>query len=414
MIDFTATQEQRMLLDMVRRFRREYIDSLEPHKREWIEDAAERFPWHVVEAGSRLGLRTLATPVEYGGGGASVLTLCMVLEELAAGDMGVAIIFDQTWKFTGEIVAKATTEQKDWFFPMFVQDDRFLLASGIVEPEHGSDTSLSRYLATYEGRPVSLETTARLENGQWVISGRKMMPSLGSTAKLVLVQANTEPGRPIHEGTSTFLVPTDTPGFRVEHVWDKISQRLVDNATIVFEGCQVPEDYLLGRRGEGRASPYIGGGNVEAGATTLGTARATYEAALEYARQRVQGARPIIEHQAIGMMLAEMATELEAARMLIWRAAVACDQDLPEVGPLRAMAKWFPAEVAVRVCLKAMEVFGGLSIMREMPVQKHLRDCLSFLHSDGTQQSRKMLIQHHLLGAPAGMVGTTAPGSYLG
>ena len=396
-MDFALSAEQQMLVDTIRRLREDHIDLLEPHVREWIDDPQERFPWDIVERGSQLGLRTLAAPERYGGGGASVLTLCLAAEELAAGDMGIAVIFDQVWKITHLIESLATEEQMQWFFPRFVEDDRYLLSAAFNEPDHGTDSALSRYLHDYEGRTVAYETTARLEKGTWTINGRKAMPSLGSTASMVLVMANTEPGEPIHSGTSLFFVPRDTPGMQVDQVWDKIGQRLVDNASVVFEDCKVPESHLLGPRGRARALPYPGGSNIEAGATTLGTARAAYEAALRFARERVQGGRPVIEHQSIGFMLVEMATELEAARMLVWRAAVAHDEQAPEARMLRPMAKWYPAEVAVDVCLKAMEIFAGAAIMKEVPVQKYLRDCLSFLHSDGTQQSRKALIQHELL-----------------
>jgi len=138
-----------------------------------------------------------------------------------------------------------------------------------------------------------------------------MMPSLGSTASLVVVMAQTAPRRAIHDGCSYFLVPSGTPGFSVGRVWDKISQRLADNAELVFTDCRVPEHALLGTRDGARSHPTTSGGNVEAAATTLGTARTAYETALAHARDRVQGGRPIIEHQAVGMLLAEMATHLE-------------------------------------------------------------------------------------------------------
>lgn len=369
---------------------------MEPHRREWIDDPALRFPWEVVEEGSRRGLRTLAVPSQFNGGGASVLDLCLAAEELAAGDMGVAVIFDQTWKITQTIAELGTTTQKAALFTQFAADDRFLLAIGVAEPAHATDVHLSRHMDDLEGRRASIDTTARLENGTWIINGRKMMPSLGSTASLIVVMAQTEPDRAIHDGCSYLLVPRGTPGLSVGRVWDKISQRLADNAELIFEDCRVARDALLGTRAAARSHPTTSGGNVEAGATTLGAARTAYEAALAHARERVQGGRPIIEHQAVGMLLAEMATQLEYARTLIWRAAVALD-DGDATSPLQFMAKWTAAEVAVQVCRSAMEIVGGRSILRDGVVQKCMRDCLSFLHSDGTQQSRLLSLQHHLI-----------------
>lgn len=396
MDDRGLTQDQLELVEKVRQFRTDVIDPLEPHKREWIEDPDLRFPWEVVEEGSRRGLRTLSVPREYGGADASMLDLCLTVEELAAGDMGIAVIFDQTWKIANTIGSMATQEQKEWFYPDFVSDHRFLLSIGIVEPDHATDVFMSRHLAEMDHRTVGLNTTAILEDGHWVINGAKAMPSLASTAKLVVVLAQTEPDVPIHEGGTYFLVPTDTPGFRVGRIWDKMSQRLADNAAMVFDNCRIPQSQQLGERGRARHFPMTSGGNIEAGATTLGTARAAYEAAVAYARERIQGGRPLIEHQAIGMMLAEMAIELEAARSLIWQAASAYDRGSTRT-PLQFMAKWFAVEAAVKVCMKSMEVFGGFSIMRDMPVQKYMRDCLSFLHSDGSQQSRLMLLQQRML-----------------
>lgn len=399
MSQFELTPEQRELQGTARRFRREVIDPIEPHRREWA-DAAERFPWEVIEEGSRWGLRTLTAPREYGGREAGVLDLCLVVEELAAGDMGVAVAFDQTWKVCAQIADLATDEQREWFFPPFVEDHRYLLAIGVAEPEHATDVHLSRYLARLHDVRVSLTTTAVPDGDEWVVNGHKLMPSCASTAKLVVVMAQTEPDAAIHDGCTYFLVPAGTPGLRVSTVWEKISQRLVDNAGLVFEDLRVPAARLLGRRGAARTHPTTSGGNIEAGATTLGSARGAYEAALGWARQRVQGGRPLLEQQAVGMMLAEMAVELEAARSLVWRAAAAFDAGDRRT-PLQYAAKWHAAEVAVRVCVKAMEVVGGKAVLLEMPVQKYLRDCLSFLHSDGTQQSRLMMVQQRLLDDPS-------------
>ena len=404
---YQLSEADREVRDRARRFREEVIDPIEPHVREWVEDPEERFPWEVVEEGSRRGLRTLAVPEELGGGGASVLQLCLAVEELAVGDMGIAVIFDQTWKISHMIAEMATQAQKEWFFPEFVADDRYLLAIGVVEDEHATDVPLSRMLQELEDRPVSLDTTAVLDGDTWVVDGQKRMPSLASTAKMIVVMAQTEPDRSIHDGSSYLLVPRDTDGLEVTRVWDKISQRLADNAGLAFRGCRVPADHLLGKRGDARGTNVTtSGGNSEAAATTLGSARGAYEAAVAYARQRVQGGRPIIEHQAVGMMLAQMCVELESARSLVWRAAATYDAGETS-SPLQFMAKWQAAEVAVRVCLQAMEVFGGKAILRESPVQKYLRDCLSFLHSDGTQQSRLALVHHRLATDPEAVLPVT-------
>ena len=395
-MDVALSPAQASLLERARAFRREVIEPADPHVREWIVDPDARFPWDIVEEGSRRGLRTLTVPAEYGGEEVGALGLSLAVEELAAGDMGVAVIFDQVWKIVDTIARLASSVQAAAFFPGFISDHRALVSIGVAEPDHATDVHMSRRLWEVEGRPVALSTTAEPDGEGWVIRGRKMMPSLGSTASTVLVMAQTEPERGIHDGCSYFLVPTDTPGFRVGTVWEKISQRLADNAELIFDDCRVPADALIGGRGRARAHPTTAGGNIEAAATTIGSARAAYEAAVGWARRRVQGGRPLVEHQAIGMLLAEMATDLEAARALTHKAALLFDGG-DTTTPLQYMAKWHAAEAAIRVCTKAMEVFGGKGILLDNPVQKHLRDCLSFLHSDGTQQSRLLLIAQRLI-----------------
>ncbi|MPZ89247.1 MAG: hypothetical protein GEU81_14505, partial [Nitriliruptorales bacterium] len=284
------------------------------------------------------------------------------------------------------IESLGTGEQKDWFYDRFIHDHRFLLAIAMTEPGNGTD----KYIYP-EG---SFETRARRVDGGWVLNGRKRYISNASEAKLVLMYARTEDGVPLDRGVSCFLVPAGTQGFQVGGIHEKISQRLVNNAELLLDEVFVPEDRVLGplhkalaRSGDPEAMQYARGGNAEAAATTLGTAWAAYDAAFAWAEQRHQGGARIIEHQAIGFLLAEMATALEAARSLVWRAAEAVDAREPDAAKLISMAKAHASQTAVAVCLKAMEVLGGAAIMLEHPVQKYLRDCLSFLHSDGTQHT---------------------------
>lgn len=392
--------EQQELVRIARRFRADVIEPLRPHEREWLDAPEDRFPWEAVEEGSRLGLRTLAAPQEYGGGGASVHTLCHVVAELARGDMGVAVVFDQVYKVTHAIAGQATKEQADWFFPQFVKDDRFLLAAASTEASNATNKYLSRHLTDLYDYTPTFESRAERDGDEWVLNGRKVLPSLGSTASLVVVRLETEPGKGIHDGSSAFLVPSDTAGFAVEHVWDKIGQRLVDNAVISLTDVRVPDWFLLGDRGAAFAqgtTSVLRGTNAEAAATTLGTARAAYEAALAYAHDRVQGGRPIVEHQLVGDMLARMSTSLEASWSLVEKAAIAMDEGRASAAVLGSQAKAFAADAAVDVAMKAMEIFGGYGYMRDNPVQKHLRDCLSFLHSDGTQQMHRMRIHDSLI-----------------
>ncbi|MFQ5879287.1 MAG: acyl-CoA dehydrogenase family protein, partial [Dehalococcoidia bacterium] len=318
-VEFRLTEEQEMLRKTLDQFVEKEVKP-DCRRREKIEDPAERIPWDWITALSKMGIRTLAVPEEYGGGGAGCLTLCIAGEELAVGDLGLSVIFDQTWKFTYFITAAANQEQRNRYLPRFMEDDTFLLAMGQTEETGGSDHSLP-----YNEPGAGLRTTAvpARRNGHdgWLINGRKIYISNGGIAKLHVIRARTDPTTGGIVGTTAFFVELDTPGFTVGRVEDKIGQRLVQNGELIFEDCWVPAENLLGElhRGWELALRYSRGtSNTEAAATVLGVARAAFEDALAYAKQRVQGGKPIIGHQAIKLMLADMLTQIRAARALIW------------------------------------------------------------------------------------------------
>ncbi|MFQ5879214.1 MAG: acyl-CoA dehydrogenase family protein [Dehalococcoidia bacterium] len=408
MIEFTLTEEQTMLQRTLRDFVNKEIKPI-VLERESIADPMERFPWDIVVKLSRMGIRTMALSKELGGSGADVLTCCLVGEELAVGDLGIAVIMDQTWKWVW-FDESMNDEQRSRFLLPFLQDDTYLLGMGSTEPD--ADKGYE-YFGPSNQTGTGPRTTARRDgNGGWVINGRKAFISNGSVAKLYVIQARTDMSKGGSEGVSAFLVPADTPGFTIGRVHDKIGQRLINNAELYFSDCWVPEANLLGPEGLSIAAVFgykrRGRSNAQAAATTLGVGRAAFEAAVNYASSRVQGGKPIIQHQVIGTMLADMAIELEAARNLIWRAAWSVDH-LDQVGvyllpyrdaaiqlgganPLPSMAKVFTSEVAVRACLKAMEIYGGFGIMREVGMEKYLRDAVTFLHSDGANQVLRLRI----------------------
>ena len=353
----------------------------EAQRRERMEDPDERFPWDWVEDLSRMGLRTMVLPRELGGWGADTLTCCVLAEELAAGDMGLAVIFDQTWKLTPLLSEAADADQRARYLPPFQADHRFLLAVGLNEPEAGSD-----HFLPYNGPNGGGRATAVKDGDAWVLNGVKAPISNGGVAKLYIIIARTTPGTTGVLGLTPFFVDAGTPGFTVPFIYDKSGQRLVHNGHLVFENCRVPDANRIGSEGAGLAvyrDAVRSRGFPEAGATALGTARAALEDAWEYAGNRVQGGTPIINHQAISMMLAEMQIELEAARALVYRAARAADLAGDEDGRLQVMSKVHASEVAFRVAGRALEVFGRMGIMRECPAEKYLRDTSSFPHSEG-------------------------------
>lgn len=381
-MDFTLTEEQNRWRAIARDFAEQVIkpDML---RRDRLPTAEERIPWDWIRLADKLGLRTLGVPKAYGGVGADILTLCLVGEELAAGDLGFAVIMDQCWKMAHLFGEAMTPEQQKRFIPPFVREPTATLAIGFTEAGAGSD-----HQGYYDSPDIDFRTTAVREGDSYVINGTKRYVSNGCMAQLYFVVARTDPSKPLREGGSVFVIPSDTPGFRAGFFHEKSSQRLATNGTFHLENCRVPAGNLL--VGEGLMSrlraEFMWGSKAEAAATALGVGRAAYEYAMQYARQRVQGGKPIVEQQAVAMMLAQMAMRLDAARVQIWKAAWLADRKQTEARTLGLLAKVNASETAFELCKLANEVLGGAAIMYDHPVEKYLRDASSFLHSDGTNQ----------------------------
>lgn len=389
MLDFSVSEEDAAIRELAHNFAEKEIRPI-ASKQEWIQDPAERFPWDIVEKASKLGFRTMTVPKEFGGIDASFTAMVLALEELAWGDLGVAIIFSTTLAKVKRIARLGTTEQKKWFFPKFMENDRYVLSGATSEPAHGTDTFIAM-------DTIQLDTNAKPDGNEWVLNGTKHFINNANEASLYFVTC-TDLSQNNLGGRTVLMVPRDTPGVRVERVHEKISQRLSNNAEITFRNCRVPIQNELGTAAsrEAEVTHFAMEHNVQAAAMMLGVARAAYESALEYARNRVQGGKKIIEHQAIGMMLAEMATSLECMDAMKLRVTWEAEQPRPnfDLGP---MAKYHASEASIKVCLKAVEVLGGSGIMMELPVQKYVRDSLSALHYDGTQQAALIRIMNSLI-----------------
>ncbi len=387
MFDLHLSAEQLEIRDTVRDFVARELKpvALAPGR---LEPFEKPLLTALLEEASQMGLRTLALPEERGGAGADNLTACIVTEELAVGDPDIAAVLAQTAMLGRLLERPMTPEQRDRFLPQFVGDDRFHLA--LAEREPGSETALG---VNYH-RPAAIEpgirTTAARSGGEWVVNGAKTCVANAPLAKLFAVQVSTA------GGVSTLLVPRDTPGLSVraqEGHWFHGSCGEVD-----FTDCRVPEENLLGAEGR---SPLSGGVEMpQFQALNLGVGRAAYEAALDYARLRVQGGRPIIEHQAIGAKLAGIAIRLEVARATIWRAAWAsdhpeaiADRSLPEL-PLQTIAEVYTAEAMLAAVKDAAECFGAMGVMRDMPLQKYVHDARVCLHSgDGSADATLRLAE---------------------
>ena len=381
-MDFALTSDQVRWRAVAREFA-ETVIKPDVLRRDRLPSAEERIPWDWIRKASEVGLRTLHIPQRFGGAQADILTLCLVGEELAAGDLGFAVIMDQCWKFAHLFADAMTPEQQSRFIPPFVDDHEAVTAIGITEPGAGSD-----HQGYYDEPDIDFRTTAVRDGDHYVLNGTKRYISNGCMAKLYFIVARTDTSRRLSDGGSIFVVPSDTPGLRKGFFHEKSSQRLATNGTFHLENCRVPAANML--VGEGLLarlrSEFMPGSKAEAAATALGVGRAAYEYAFAYARSRVQGGKPIVEQQAVALMLGEMAWKIDAARLQIWQAAWLADRKDPQARIAGLLAKVNASETAFEACKLAAEILGGASIMYEHPVEKHLRDAASFLHSDGTNQ----------------------------
>ncbi len=354
---------------------------------EWSAAPDQRVPWELIEEADRQGLRTMGLfdeAIEP----PSTLGFAAVCEELARGESALIDILLQGWKVNSIIDGHAAPHLRDHWVGRYLAEPRLVYSHCSTEPQGSSD----RWLG-YDHPDVAMRTTAELRDGEWVLNGRKQYITNGPDSGLYVVYATTTPGAKPSEGTSNFLVPRDTPGLRIGKVFEKMGGRLFNNAELILEDCRVPEDHLLIRdSAAGTSARRFPGSKVYIAAQALGLAQAAYEDAVRYVHDRVQGRRPIIGHQAVAMRLADMAIRIESTRSLVHRAARAFDVEAPDRRVLRDMAKVSAAETAFEVARQTVELHGGLGVMREGGVERHLRDATLFLHLDGTNDIHRLRI----------------------
>ena len=400
MVEFALTDEQIALRDLARDFVEREVKpvALELDAR---PDPADCYSWDLVEKLSAVGLRTVFLDKAYGGVGADAPTLCILTEELAVGDLGVSVIMAQTWKIGKTIEQASTPEQLQRFLPTLRDDPRGTLAIGITEPDMGSD-----YIIPYPDPKAGPRTTAVRDGDHWVLNGMKHFISNGNRAALYLIFARTDLQKPMTEGMTAFLVPRDTPGFTTGTVHNKMGERLANNAELIFQNCRIPDANRFGAVNGAFEilARFFPASNAYAAASVLGVGRAAYEKALEFAKQRVQGGRPIIEHQAIRMLLTETKMRLDSTRDYIWHAAWASEHREHFDATWAAMPKVLAAETAVRATQVAIQIHGGYGVVRELGLEKLYRDAAVFFESDGTQQALTLKAANaiHPLPNPAG------------
>ncbi|MEZ5644802.1 MAG: acyl-CoA dehydrogenase family protein [Burkholderiaceae bacterium] len=372
------TDDQIMIRDAVRAFAQE---QLWPHAASW--DKEHRFPAEAHQGLAELGCYGICVPESLGGAGLDYATLAVVLEEIAAGDGGTSTAISVTNCPVNAILMRYgnVRQQEQWLRPLAA--GRMLGVFCLTEPHVGSDAS-------------ALRTTARLDGDSYVINGVKQFITSGKNGHLAIVIAVTDKGAG-KKGMSAFIVPTDTPGYVVARLEDKVGQHSSDTAQIHFEDCRIPADNLIGAEGEGYriALSALEGGRIGIAAQSIGMARSAFECALTYAKQRESFGQPIFNHQAVGFKLADMATRIEAARALVMHAASLRDAGQPCLKEA-AMAKLFASEMAEGVCSDAIQVHGGYGYVSDFPVERIWRDVRVCQIYEGTSDVQKILIQRAL------------------
>src|SRR6266581_2889691 len=386
MIERGLSDEQRMMRETCRAFVDEVVTPFirKNWQREWLMDPDERLPREILEQADRIGVRTLGVPEEFGGvqleAASEVQTFALIAEEIARGDSGLADKLVQNWKVSVLLRNLAPRHLQEKWFARLTQEPQFLLAHCLTEPRGASD----RWLP-YNVPEAAMQTRAVKDGDTWVINGRKQFISNGYDAGLFVVYANTNPKVGMLQGTSSFLVPRDTPGLTIARCNETLGCRFMNNGELVFENMRVPEDHLLAENDAlGRAGVYFQPGKIIQAAKNLGVGVRAFEVTADYVQNYVQGGRILIKHQAVALRLAEMATAIEATRALTARAAQAVDAKAPEADALCNMAKMFASEQILKVAHHAVELHGGNGMMLDFGVEKLLRDAAIFPHMDGT------------------------------
>ncbi len=372
------TPDQEMIRDAVRSFAQE---QLWPHAARW--DKEHHFPREAHRGLAALGAYGICVPEEFGGANFDYLTLALVLEEIAAGDGGTSTAISVTNCPVNAILMRYgnPVQKKRWLTPL--AQGEMLGVFCLTEPHVGSDAS-------------ALRTAAVRDREGYILNGVKQFITSGQNGQLAIVIAVTDKGAG-KKGMSAFLVPTDAPGYVVARLEDKVGQHSSDTAQINFDNCRIPADHLIGAEGEGYriALSALEGGRIGIAAQSVGMARSAFEVALAYAKERQSFGTAIINHQAVGFRLADCATQLEAARQLIWHAATLRDAGLPCLKEA-AMAKLFASEMAEQVCSAAIQTLGGYGYVSDFPVERIWRDVRVCQIYEGTSDVQKIIIQRAL------------------
>jgi hypothetical protein len=368
------SDDHRAIQDAIRTYVQEQIA---PHAARW--DKEHHFPAEQLQGLAALGCYGVAVPTEYDGAGLDYLALALILEEVAAGDGGTSTVLSvNNCPVCSILMGFANEDQKQRFLKPLARGE-MLGAFCLTEPHVGSEAG-------------GLKTTAVRDGDDYVLNGVKQFITSGKNGDVAIVMAVTDKAAG-KKGISAFIVPTATPGYTVARIEDKMGQHSSDTAQILFENCRVPAANRIGDEGQGLKIALAGleGGRIGIASQCIGMARAAFEAALRYSKERVAFGVPIFEHQAVQFRLAEMAMQIEAARQLIWHAASMKDAGIPCLKEA-AMAKLFASEMAETVCSMAIQTFGGYGYVSDFPVERIYRDVRVCQIYEGTSDVQKILI----------------------
>lgn len=378
-MDFQLTEEQISIREMVREFSR---NEIAPHIMKY--DESKEFPLEIIKKLGALGLLGIIYPASVGGAGMGYIEYALIVEELSAIDPSIGLIVAAHNSLgTLHIYSYGSEKQKREYIPRLMKGDS-LAAWALTEPGSGSDAK-------------ALKTTAVKKGHKWILNGSKTFITNANYSDYHVVIARTDPTKGTR-GISAFVVEKGTPGFKIGKNLNKLGMRASDTAELFFDNCEVPEENLLGKEGEGfhQAMTILDGGRISIGAMCVGIARGAYEHALKYSQEREAFGQKIGDFQAIKFKLADMATHIDAARLLIWRSAWMKDQNMP-LNLESAMAKLYASEVAVQVANEAVQIFGGYGFIKEYPVEKFYRDAKLGTIGEGTSEILRLVISRELL-----------------
>jgi alkylation response protein AidB-like acyl-CoA dehydrogenase len=380
-VNFSFTEEQQQLRRSIREFAE---GEIAPHVMVW--DEASRFPVEIIPKLAQMGLLGVIFPEQYGGAGLGYIEYVIAIEELSRVDGSVGIIVAAHNSLCSNHIFKFGTEAQKQKYLVPLAQGKKIGAWSLTEPEAGSDAGGTR-------------TTAKSDGNHWLINGAKTFTTNGHYADICVAMAVTDKSKNSH-GISAFIVEKGTPGFRPGKKENKLGLRASDTSEIILSDCRVPQENLLGAEGEGfiGSLKILDGGRISIAALALGMAQGALDAAIKYAKQRKQFGQAISEFQAIQFKLADMATQVEAARLLVYQAAWLADQDNARFTRESSMAKLLASEVAVRVANECVQIHGGYGFIKDYPAEKFYRDVKLCTIGEGTSEIQKLVIARQLLG----------------